>query len=126
MVSGDEEMRQYASTYYEDHGGLFEGLYDGQKEIVSFVVENGGLGKATYEFAKTAIKDSEGMLKHNWENAQILYKEGAQWVGNIGDFVEESGGAGEAAKKFFTTAAKDTWSAVKDLSKRVWNSVTAE
>ena len=126
MVSGDEEMRQYASTYYESHGGLFEGLYDGQKEIVSFVVDNGGVGQAAYQFAKTAIKDSEGMLKHNWENAKILYQEGAEWVENVGDFVEESGGAGEAAKKFFTTAAKDTWSAVEDLSKRVWNSVAAE
>ncbi len=126
LITGDEDMKQYASTYYEEQGGLWEGLYNGGKEIVSFVKDSGGIGNAVKNFYETASEDFGGSANYMAENAKILFNEGKEHVNNISDFVEESGGIGNAVKKFGSTALKDIGSGIKDVSGRVWNSIFGE
>jgi hypothetical protein len=123
MISPDPEMAEYASNYYKDAGGVWEGIYQGGEEWMSFVKDSGGWGEAVKNYAETAWKDTKEAWGHNVENAEILYKEGKEWVENVGDFIDEQGGLGNAAKEFFETAGKDVWDGISKTAGNVWNSI---
>lgn len=72
LVTGDEGMKEYASNYYENAGGLWEGIFSAGEDVVSYVRDSGGVGEAVKNFAETAAKDSEGMFAHNWENLKCM------------------------------------------------------
>ena len=123
MISPDPGMKEYASTYYENAGGVWEGMWQGGEEWMSFVKDSGGWGEAIKNYSQTAWKDTKEAWGHNMENAGILFEEGKEWVDNVNDFIDEQGGVGNAAGKFFETAAKDAWNGVKDAASGVWNSI---
>lgn len=126
LITGDEGMREYASTYYKDQGGLWEGLYNGGEEVVSFIKDSGGFGNAAKNFAETAAKDFEGMGDHMADNAKILYSEGKEFVDNVKDYVNENGGYWSAKTKFEETALKDGVSAIKNAAENIWHSIAGE
>lgn len=123
IISSDPEMREYASNYYKDAGGLWEGMWDCGEEWNSFVKDSGGWGEAIKNYSKTAWKDFKSDISHNMENVEILWNEGKDWVENVGDFVDEQGGVVKATGEFIETAAKDAWNAVSDAASGVWNSI---
>lgn len=123
MISPDPGMKEYASTYYEKAGGIWEGMWQGGEEWMSFVKDSGGWGEAIKNYSKTAWKDTKEAWDYNVENAEILWKEGKEWVENVGDFVEEQGGVYKATGEFIETAAKDAWDGITDTASRVWNSI---
>ena len=57
------------------------------------------------------------------ENVEILWKEGKEWVDNVGNYVDEQGGVYKATGEFIETAAKDAWNGITDTASRVWNSI---
>lgn len=122
MLSPDPGMKEYASTYYEQQGGLWEGLWNGGKEIVSYVQDNGLFG-AVKQYAQTAAKDAGEAWDHNVENGKILWNEAQEYVKNLQSFVDESGSEPAAFLEFWETAAKDTYHTVTDTAGRVWKAL---
>lgn len=122
MISPDPGMKEYASTYYEEHGGLWEGLWNGGKEIVSFVADNGPIG-AVKQYVETVAKDAGAAWNHNVENGKILWKEAGEYIKNVQSFVDECGSEQEAFLEFWETAAKDTYHTVTDTASRVWKAL---
>ena len=123
IISSDPEMREYASNYYKDAGGIWEGMWDCGEEWNSFVKDSGGWGEAIKNYSKTAWKDFKADVDHNMENVEILWKEGKEWVDNVGNYVDEQGGVYKATGEFIETAAKDAWNGITDTVSRVWNSI---
>lgn len=122
MLSPNPEMKEYASTYYEEQGGLWEGLWNGGKEIVSFVAENGPVD-AVKKYVDTLAKDEKGALAYNLENGKILWNEAQEYIKNVQSFVDECGSEPAAFLEFWETAAKDTYHTVTDTAGRVWKAL---
>lgn len=122
MLSPDPGMKEYASTYYEEQGGLWEGLWNGGKEIVSFVADNGPVG-AVKQYVETVAKDAGAAWDHNVENGKILWKEAGEYIKNVQSFVDECGSEPAAFLEFWETAAKDTYHTVTDTASRVWKAL---
>ena len=120
MLSPNPEMKEYASTYYEEQGGLWEGLWNGGKEIVSFVVDNGPID-AVKKYVETLAKDEKGAVAYNLENGKILWNEAQEYIKNVQSFVDECGSEPAAFLEFWETAAKDAYHTVTDTASRVWN-----
>ena len=57
MFSNDPGMDEYVSNYYENNGGVSEGIFAGFTDIGNFINEQGGLGNAAKEFIDTAAGD---------------------------------------------------------------------
>lgn len=119
MLSPNPEMKEYASTYYEEQGGLWEGLWNGGKEIVSFVADNGPIG-AVKKYVETFAKDEKGAFAYNLENGKILWNEAQEYIKNVQSYVDECGSEPAAFLEFWETAAKDTYHTVTDTASRVW------
>lgn len=126
LTSPDPGMKEYASNYYKDAGGIWEGMWQSGEEWMSFVKDSGGWGEAIKSYSQTAWKDAKEAWNLNVENAEILYKEGKEWVENVGDFIDEQGGVLNAKHQLYTTFAKDTWEGVTDTASRVWNSIFSQ
>lgn len=122
MLSPNPEMKEYASTYYEEQGGLWEGLWNGGKEIVSFVAENGPID-AVKKYVDTLAKDEKGALAYNLENGKILWNEAQEYIKNVQSYVDECGSEPAAFLEFWETAAKDTYHTVTDTASRVWKAL---
>ena len=122
MISPDPGMKEYASTYYEEQGGLWEGLWNGGREIVSFVADNGPIG-AVKKYVETVAKDAGAAWDHNVENGKILWKEAGEYIKNVQSFVDECGSEPAAFLEFWETAAKDTYHTVTDTAGRVWKAL---
>lgn len=122
ILSPDPGMKQYASTYYEEQGGLWKGLWNGGKEIIGFVADNGPVD-AVKQYAETAFKDAADAVGHNLENGKILWNEAKEYVENLQSFVDESGSEPAAFLEFWETAAKDAYHTVTDTASRVWKAL---
>lgn len=122
MLSPNPGMKEYASTYYEEQGGLWEGLWNGGKEIVSFVADNGPID-AVKQYVKTVAKDAGAAWDHNVENGKILWKEAGEYIKNVQSYVDECGSEPAAFLEFWETAAKDTYHTVTDTAGRVWKAL---
>ena len=72
LVTGDESMNEYAATYYAEHGGLWESIYNAGEEVVSFIQDSGGFINAAKNFVSTAASDSEGMGALNLDNLKTM------------------------------------------------------
>lgn len=67
-----EEAKQYAANYYDEQGGLWEGIYNGRQEFFSYVVDSGGFGEALSNLFRTAAKDVGEAGANAAENAEYL------------------------------------------------------
>ncbi|MCR4609908.1 MAG: hypothetical protein K5750_09485 [Eubacterium sp.] len=76
MVTGDESMKKYASQYYENNGGAFEGVWNGVKDALDFTKESGGVINAAKKLTETATKDFSGVGENLKDVQSIINKNG--------------------------------------------------
>jgi len=76
IVTGDNSMKEYASQYYENNGGAFEGVWNGVKDAVEFTKESGGVIKAAKSFTETATKDLSGIGENIKDVTSIINQNG--------------------------------------------------
>ncbi len=76
LVTGDDSMKEYASQYYENNGGVFEGMWNGVKDVVDYTKDSGGIIKGAVNYTETAVKDLKGTVENIEDVASIIHKNG--------------------------------------------------
>lgn len=73
LATGSDEAAEYVGKFYDGDKGFGEAISGLGSEVVSFVKDSGGLGKAIESFGKTAIKDFQDVLAYQGEVAKMCW-----------------------------------------------------